>query len=161
VYKDSNNAEHGLIASLADIITGNAVLTNISTLIGSSAQSTWDGLTNTNAFATQAGCNSGAALLCYNYSSGGYTDWYLPAIDELSLLYFNRFIINQRLTLDNNPATIPLYVNLFYLNFNFAAYWSSTESTIGDDALYVTVGDYISIGTKNIDGGNVRAIRRF
>ena len=47
-----------------------------------------------------------AALECRNYRGGGFSDWYLPSIDELHKLYLNRF-------------EIPGFVNGYY--------WSSSE----------------------------------
>ena len=48
-----------------------------------------------------------AAYVCDNYSKSGYTDWYLPAINEWILLIENRGIIGE--------------------SFDLGQYWSSTE----------------------------------
>lgn len=46
-----------------------------------------NGPTNTTTMAT-AGIYP-AASFCENLTSGGYTDWYMPAVDELQILYVN------------------------------------------------------------------------
>jgi hypothetical protein len=55
------------------------------------------------------GCSTAgiAARLCGDLELGGYSDWYLPSIDELNKLYINRAAI---VGITSNP------------------YWSSTES---------------------------------
>ena len=143
VWKE-NGIEHGLIASLTDL--GISTWSNSSSsLIGASAQSRIDGQSNTAAMMTQS--PSGAALLCDNYSAGGFNDWYLPAIWELNQCYNAAFIVN----------TILGSTNGFQLN----SYWSSTESYfthafrqnffngLSDDSLPKHLNSY------------VRAVRRF
>ena len=47
-----------------------------------------DGLANTASLAA-LGANYVAAVFCKNLTIGGYTDWYLPARNELEVLYYN------------------------------------------------------------------------
>lgn len=52
--------------------------------------STWDGLANTNAMTTgTTGGGHPAANFCKNLTIGGFTDWALPAKDQLEVLYRN------------------------------------------------------------------------
>ncbi|MCX6720756.1 MAG: DUF1566 domain-containing protein [Candidatus Staskawiczbacteria bacterium] len=53
------------------------------------ATSTTDGAANTNNLAAR-GSRYVAAYYCKNMSTGGHTDWYLPAKDELNTLYVNK-----------------------------------------------------------------------
>jgi prepilin-type N-terminal cleavage/methylation domain-containing protein len=45
------------------------------------------------------------ARLCNNYMSGGYSDWYLPAINELETLYVNRAAIKEFTTNSYRSST--------------------------------------------------------
>jgi hypothetical protein len=86
--------------------------------MATNAQSTTDGAVNTTAIIneltnTQAiPMASYAAGICHSYvSAGNYSDWYLPAIDELRILWE----ISDH---NNGPIT----------NLNYAGgYWSSSE----------------------------------
>ena len=60
------------------------------------------------------GSGSYAAKLCYDLSSGGFSDWYLPSKYELNLMYMN---IGQGNVLGLGN------VGGFALNY----YWSSSE----------------------------------
>ena len=53
-----------------------------------------------------------AAKICNDLVSGGQTDWFLPSIDELNLMYKNLHTNNQG-------------------NFNTSVYWSSSERDYG------------------------------
>ncbi len=68
-----------------------------------------DGSFNTDRIIITHGNENYAALVCANYSGGGYGDWYLPSKDELNLLYKNLFLKGL-----GNFTSI-------------ANYWSSTE----------------------------------
>jgi hypothetical protein len=53
-----------------------------------------------------------AAGICAGYAGGGFTDWFLPAKDQLNCLYENKFAVGS---------------------FADASYWSSTESAPGSE----------------------------
>jgi len=76
--------------------------------IGTGAQNTSD---------IEAGCTTPgiAADICANLSLNGYTDWFLPSIDELNEMYQNKAAID---------ATATAYGGSAFAN---APYWSSTE----------------------------------
>jgi hypothetical protein len=116
LWKDAQGVEHGLIVDKTDLSTGQ-VWSNIDqTLIGPSAQSLWDGLSNSNAIVGQAGHTSSASALCLNSTNGGQSDWYLPSIQELNMLWNNYYEVTRSFT-QISGATL----------LNEAAYWSSSE----------------------------------
>ncbi|MDA7762944.1 DUF1566 domain-containing protein, partial [Crocinitomicaceae bacterium] len=122
LWKDAQGLEHGLIVSLEDQSISQA-WSDVTTGVGSTAQSSWDGLSNSNAIVGQLGHTNSAAQLCLDFQGGGYNDWYLPAIDEIAILWNNRYQINRSLSLINNASQIP--VNSWY--------WSSSEETDDPD----------------------------
>ncbi|MFP5042936.1 DUF1566 domain-containing protein [Parasediminibacterium sp. JCM 36343] len=67
------------------------------------------GGTNTDKIIAVLGNGNNAASICRNYRGGGFSDWYLPSINELELIYLNNNVVGGI-----QGATI---------------YWSSTEST--------------------------------
>lgn len=151
VYRDANNVEHGLIVSIVDQSTG-SIWSNIDNAL-SGASSTWNGQANTNLMASQTGATSGAWKLCNDYSYGGFTDWYMPAIDELKLLSNNRYNVNKTLSTIGGA-------NLLLFN-NYA---SSTEYDATDFWFLNFTQNLLSQG-GNKDGSfgtaYVRAIRQF
>jgi len=81
------------------------------TSIGTSAT---DGFGNTAAIVNS--CSTAAASkLCSDLNFGGYSDWYLPAKDQLSAMYAQR----------NN--VVKLNYAAQWVNFTASNYWSSTE----------------------------------
>lgn len=116
VWKDSVGTEHGLVVSTND--QGTSMWSNVTgTAVGDSAQTTWNGYRNSENIIAQSGHTSSAAKVCVDLSSGGQTDWYLPSMDELSLLWHNRFNVNAKL--ESITGAAPLRLGDFY--------WSSTE----------------------------------
>jgi hypothetical protein len=116
LWKDAQGLEHGLIVDKTDLSTSQ-VWSNIDqTLIGPSAQSPWDGLSNSNAIVGQAGHSSSAAALCLNSTNGGQSDWYLPSIQELNMLWNNYYTVARSLTQISGATQLQL-----------AVYWSSSE----------------------------------
>ncbi|MFM9910564.1 MAG: DUF1566 domain-containing protein [Chitinophagaceae bacterium] len=130
---------HGLIVSVFDNWSnipwgcfGSPITGADGTLVGTGNQ-------NTNEIV--AGCTTAgiAAKLCYDLLLNGYSDWYLPSIDELNKLYTNRFNIG----------------NNFGVN-----YWSSSEATSNSAWSFnfsTGVQSWYSKGTSL----KVRAIRTF
>ena len=84
---------HGLIAALADQSSGIAWSNLPSTRVGLTGTAIGTGRSNTASIVAQPGSASSAALLCDRLVEGGYSDWYLPSQDELSMLYANQAMI--------------------------------------------------------------------
>jgi uncharacterized protein (TIGR02145 family) len=96
---------HGLIAAAQDLpgtYQWGCYLTDIAgaggQVIGTGAQNTMD--------IVNAGCG-GAAQACFDLDLNGYSDWFLPSLDELKQLYNNRITIG---------------------GFQSGSYWSSMEN---------------------------------
>jgi hypothetical protein len=102
LYKGSDGLEHGLIVALTESL---AAWQTTGTLVN--ANRTEDGAYNTNLM-------SGSPAATYIASLGA--GWYLPSIDELALLYYNRYSAQKGLRTSGNT-----------LLSNIAYYWSSTE----------------------------------
>ncbi len=150
VWKDAQGQEHGLIVDKVDLSTGQA-WSNITTVaIGLSAQSIWDGLSNSNAIVSQVGHTSSAAALCLNSTNGGQTDWYLPSLEELRMLWNNYYAVVR--TLSQIPGAALLERRF---------YWCSME-----DGNSSARGLNFESGSVNGSTGksvaqNVRAVRAF
>jgi hypothetical protein len=118
----------------------------------SNVESTWDGKTNTTnliAAGGAGGITAGtAAVLCDISTNNGKTDWYLPAIDELSKIYNNRWEVEQGIS--NAPGT--------QLGFN--SYWSSTEFNITNAWFFSFTNGFASNVIKS-SPAYVRAVRKF
>lgn len=84
---------HGIIAATSDQSTGAYFGCYGSNLSGASSILLKGGQQNT--IDIIAGCSDSgtSARLCYDYSSGSYSDWWLPSLDELLKLYQNRTLI--------------------------------------------------------------------
>jgi uncharacterized protein involved in high-affinity Fe2+ transport len=150
-----NGVQYYLVVDTTNLSTSSAWSNVTSTLIGSTAQSTWNGLSNSNAIVGQAGFTSGAAKLCLDSTNNSKSDWYLPAIDELSLLWQNRFNVNTTLSGNSSFGNISGATQILY-----NSYWSSTEFSASNAwNFFLNYGyayDYNKINTYY-----VRAVRKF
>jgi hypothetical protein len=158
LYKDANGVEHGLICSAVDVAASAPYAPSNGQYIG--AYSSWNGDANTSAILTQNPSEYSAALVCSNYERDGFSDWYLPAIEELNLIYTYKCVINRSL------SQIP-GADEFLMNYN-SQYWSSTEINQGSAWLvFFTQGysNYYNEGyVPNYQKSNyfrVRAVRSF
>ena len=102
LYKGSDGLEHGLIVALTE---STAAWQTSPTLVN--ANRTEDGAYNTTLM-------TGSPAATYITSLGA--GWYLPSIDELGLLYYNRYSAQKGLRAGSHT-----------LLSNTAQYWSSTE----------------------------------
>ncbi|MDC0029275.1 hypothetical protein OAJ32_02085, partial [bacterium] len=117
-WVDPNNPQIGLGCALENVGPGATrypwgCYTNTSSLLGDGQQNTLDIISN-------CGTNGGtayAAEQCNNYVSGGYTNWFLPSLNELLEMYNNKSIIDNSII--NNGG------NTFNTLFGF--HWSSTS----------------------------------
>jgi len=137
LYIGSDGLQHGLVVSKTETST----TWGVNTLVG--ADRTEDGAYNMNLMPTGAG-----TARTWVQSLG--TSWYLPSIDELSLLWHSRYYVNK--TARSIGSTLLTATN--------GAYWSSTE-TIADYALayYFVEGD--AQGCPKAGSYKVRAVLAF
>jgi hypothetical protein len=150
-----DGVQYYLVVDTTNLSTNSAWSNVTSTLIGSTAQSTWDGLSNSNAIVGQSGFTSGAAKLCLDSTNNSKTDWYLPAIDELSLLWQNRFNVNKTLSGNSAFGSISGATQILY-----NIYWSSTELDSAN-AWDFFFDDGNASSNYKFDTYYVRAVRRF
>lgn len=133
------NVTHGIIAAPSD--QGTSVEWGCYGTVLSGADGTALGTGNQNTMDIISGCSDLgiAAKLCYNFTLNGYSDWYLPAKDELNKLYINKIAIG---------------------GFSNNHYWSSTE--YDNDHAW---GQNFAIGTQLFGYKDntvyVRAVRAF
>lgn len=113
LYKGADGLEHGLIVSLTE---GTFVWSN-STFTFVSANRTEDGTYNTNLMV-----NSPAKTFVNSLGLG----WYIPSIDELGLLYYNRFMVQKALRTSGNTL-----LATYIFASDTVSYWSSTEYSNG------------------------------
>ena len=85
LWEDTKGELHGLVVSLEKSEAFYPYSNLRNELIGSSAQSAWNGLANTLHIVQQNGHLRSCAEYCLQLNAQGYDDWYLPSIDEESL----------------------------------------------------------------------------
>ncbi|MFH1120688.1 MAG: DUF1566 domain-containing protein [Bacteroidota bacterium] len=130
---------HGLIATPGNQTAGSPWGCYGASITGADGTALGTGIQNT--IDIMAGCAEAgiAAGICGDLVLNGFSDWYLPSIDELNKLYLNRAVIGG-------------FVN--------TAYWSSSETDPNNAWLlnFVTSAQ-LSIGKFN--NNYVRAVRAF
>ena len=139
LYKGSDGLEHGLIVALTESTP--LAWQTTGTLVN--ANRTEDGAYNT-------ALMTGSPVAAYIATLG--TGWYLPSVDELGLLFYNRYSAQKGLRLGGNT--------LLQWNSLTAWYWSSSEY----DASYAFRYSFLEgIADQNIKttACYVRAVRAF
>ena len=139
LYKGSDGLEHGLIVALTESTP--LAWQTTGTLVN--ANRTEDGAYNT-------ALMTGSPVAAYITTLG--TGWYLPSVDELGLLFYNRYSAQKGLRLGGNT--------LLQWNSLTAWYWSSSEY----DASYAFRYSFLEgIADQNIKttACYVRAVRAF
>ena len=133
------NVPHGLIAAPSDqsstIVWGdnNHFSFGTNNFLGS-------GISNTSLIVSTIGAGSYAAKICFDLVLNGYSDWYLPSIDELIKLYQNKNSIGG-----------------FTLNY----YWSSSFFNWTGNPYYTKFSDGANSAASQTNLWSVRAIRSF
>lgn len=127
----------GLIAAPNDQSSG-AQWGCYGTFVGGTSALLGSGFSNSSI--VSAACGTGtAARICADLVLGGYSDWYLPSLNEMNLLYSNRTIVG---------------------GFSTGRYWTSSEdAALGSWNFYFNLG--LSYSDSKFGISNVRAIRSF
>ena len=147
------------------------------------ATSLFDGAANTAAMiaddVSTGVQNHPAAQFCANLTIGGFTDWYLPAYDELQIAYFNlkptndsnsdgygASIYSVPIRQINYSAGYPAqtFLSLFaggVESFYAQVHHSSTDGNISNRTRFVSFVDgSTNLLSSKINNFNVRAFRR-
>lgn len=147
-YNDGN--AHGLVCAAIDQIIKFAKWGCQGTIIGGTSTSINSGASNTNAIVANCSAANIAARVCNDLILNSYTDWYLPSIDELNLMYLNLHTQGMggfpEFSTDYNPD-----------------YWSSSEYDKDYAWGYDFLGGNAAKDYKESSGFffNVRAVRSF
>ena len=150
LWHDSTGTEHGLVVDIRDADTLRKWSNVEDVAIGLAAASTWDGNSNSLSIISQEGHKNSAAAVCLRSERGGQKGWYLPSLDELSLLWHSRFQVNKALTYI--PGASPLSTKNLY--------WSSTEDIAGV-AWAFDFAEGKAANDDKFDAFHVRAVRSF
>lgn len=118
LWKDVAGVEHGLIVDVVDTSISYAWSNIEDVAVGGAASSSWDGENASLVIVNQENHIYSAASICLNAVSNEFDDWYLPSIDELIKIWYNRIDVNKTLNSISGATQIPIIAN----------YWSSTES---------------------------------
>ena len=147
VFYVDHTGENGLLASTKDIAKNSAWSTQKELL--TDCESFSNGMQNTASIVQQMGEGEYAAYLCDTLLYNGQNDWYLPSIDELSILFDARYQVNRALGIDSDEETEGLYSE---------QYWSSTQ--INSDSAYLFYQGIVEADQKDAAAA-VRPIRPF
>jgi hypothetical protein len=138
---------------------------------------------------TTAMIAAGAALhpcgqFCDNAVIGGFSDWYMPAKNELEVCYYNLkpSTVTNTTSFAINPNAVPARASNYTSGnpaqtsainfrstgaqeFTMSWYWSSTEVSVANASVqyinYSPAGDgFQAVGSKNSPTFRVRAVRR-
>jgi hypothetical protein len=143
-YGYDANIQHGLICATTDQTTtairwsvNQVFINNTVTTIG------YGDINSINITLNQGAGSTYAAGLARAHNGGGYTDWFLPSLNELNQLYANK------------ASTLTTFLNTLY--------WSSSEvSSTSARALNFSNGSSSpTTGYLKTDTYRVRAIRKF
>ena len=130
---------HGLVAAVSDQDPGVSWNNGVNTTTNAARTRLLSGQFNTGLIICSQGAGNFAAQRCAGYEGGDFSDWYLPSLYELNLLYQQHTVVG---------------------GFSGASYWSSSEI---DDAGAWAV-DFATGTPQHVSKGamvGVRAIRAF
>jgi hypothetical protein len=153
IFWIDHTGKHGLIVGMVDIST--TIWSNVNLIYIGTANSDWDGLSNSIAIKEQIGHTTSAAVRCLeyvnsNYDTGIYSDWYLPCREELNHLWNNIYEVQKALSTYGSPSTPMVH----------SGYWSSTEYSDGGAWSFDFGNGNLSVLSKD-QNEYVRAIRYF
>jgi len=138
-YDAGSNLSWGryLEAAPSDLSTVMAWCNDVSSIVGANGYVVGTG--NANTVAMDTACTSGAGQSAADYTNNGYSDWYLPSLNELTEMFDRRVAIG---------------------GFTTASYWSSSEEN-GEFAKRLGFPDGGMSGHVKYQGFRVRPVRAF
>ncbi len=144
VFYIDETGNHGLIVALQDQSMGVYWANTKSLEIIANCFNMSEGFENTHKIIEEYGTDN-AAGICDTLTLGGFTDWYLPSIKELSLMFKELILIG---------------------GFTMSSYWSSTEAKHRKGWATTAWGVHFGNGGKEFVAEKkkrfrVRPIRRF
>ncbi len=139
VFWTDSLGQHGLIADTTDLDTGIVWNNGSYNLTNATRNGIGGGKANTERIIIKQGTGQYAAQLCADYQGGGYSDWYLPSVSELTLLYQQQAVVG---------------------GFNGGTYWSSGELSTQEATAISFSGGVFTPSNKTVTNV-VRAIRAF
>ena len=154
-WVDPNDENKGLVVDLNDISSSSPWGCYNENIAGANGIEIGTGSTNTSEILDSCSVPNTAAYLCNNSTNGGYTDWFLPTIDEFKEITNNLNLVNSMITANGGSAIPSSSAVTDY-------YWTSRRHPSGHThafyfRIYVNGG-----GTTNRDANfRVRAIRAF
>lgn len=119
------NEAHGLIVDTLDLGTFHWGCST--TVIGSTTTGIGSGLKNTEAIISKCSYTLGAAYQCAALERNGFSDWFLPSLDELGLLYFNRQSIGMAATNYWSSSDLSNVLYAWFIDFNSKIIKNNTE----------------------------------
>lgn len=140
IFYLDNTGQHGLIAAPTDLSNGIQWYNGGLIVTGASGTAVSTGQTNTASIISTQGTGSYAAYIT-SQTANGYSDWFLPSIDELNLMYTNLYVKGLG-------------------TFTATFYWSSSEKN-QNEAWVHDFGGNSNFGYWKSNKANVRPIRKF
>jgi hypothetical protein len=184
-HTQDGNPTHALIvapAATGASGTGYSITTNLqwktTATSTTGTDSVFDGFANSQAMNN---ATHPAAQFCRSLTIEGFSDWYLPAKDELEIAYFNLKPTTQSNVTGQatniNPYSVPLRtVNYTTTNpaqtlvllfqsggqeaFSTNNHWASTQFGVNVWYKLFSIGNQASNGNKTVETVSVRAFRR-
>lgn len=115
IFWVNSTAKEGLVCATIDQSAGIQWYNGASVNTTALGKAIGTGQTNTTAIVAAQGTGSYAAKLCDDLSLNGFSDWFLPSIDELKEMRINKLLIDATSVANAGTA------------IEATRYWSSTE----------------------------------
>lgn len=122
----------------------------------------WSGKRNTQGIIESCGEKGIAAKLCIDYRGGGKSDWFLPSIDQLNLMYENLYLAGIGGFVENGRYWSSTAGQYCLRNHDGKPSWVNYTWFQIFDKSYQFGGRYYIQIKSDVDGGKrVRAVREF